>query len=542
MAPALSKGSGSPTQPCTAWVAAPLTAEAFRPALDRLLEILEGSVDSGEALLNRLGKELDNTFRRATNLLTSCCSAFDVTRYLWTSDAPPLEGTMPVIIVLHIIAMLYSAFVFVYMPAAGIALDSPTSLIFHSIIFLVLASYARAAQSDPGAVPDTGAWRKECCPPPQLTEKKVTNGKARWCKKCGAHKPDRAHHCSALGRCVLRMDHYCMWIGNAVGFGNHKYFMLFLLYVNAACSMLGISILQLLVQATLPPLTTFLLIGAEGLTLLLSSILVPFLTFHCGLLAKNMTTIELCERLGDGKVESNAYDVGIYANVCSIMGHNPLLWLLPIGGPSADGLGFPTSEAAAAAVKVGEASRAGSGERVEAQRVQEEEAEHEEAAEEGRSDGPDRSEDHDGDGEEEDTSFAVWMSGASEFVRHVAVGCQCLGDSLRDSLEHIQSICEGDGRNKRALLRRSSATAVPAVAPLAPAVRSVVCQAHRSSRVSPKAVVAARRSEPIVKHRRVVLVRSGATANVADTSTAATCSSHNRGSDSERLSTGPETV
>ena len=32
----------------------------------------------------------------------------------------------------------------------------------------------------------------------------------RYCRKCQAWKPPRAHHDSMSGRCVLRMDHYCM--------------------------------------------------------------------------------------------------------------------------------------------------------------------------------------------------------------------------------------------------------------------------------------------------------------------------------------------
>jgi palmitoyltransferase len=32
----------------------------------------------------------------------------------------------------------------------------------------------------------------------------------RYCRKCQAWKPPRAHHDSMTGRCVLRMDHYCM--------------------------------------------------------------------------------------------------------------------------------------------------------------------------------------------------------------------------------------------------------------------------------------------------------------------------------------------
>ena len=35
------------------------------------------------------------------------------------------------------------------------------------------------------------------------------------------------------------MDHHCPWLGNTIGFENHKFFYLFLFYTNAACSFLG---------------------------------------------------------------------------------------------------------------------------------------------------------------------------------------------------------------------------------------------------------------------------------------------------------------
>jgi palmitoyltransferase len=37
------------------------------------------------------------------------------------------------------------------------------------------------------------------------------NGLPPWCSHCLNWKPDRAHHCSQLDRCVLRMDHFCPW-------------------------------------------------------------------------------------------------------------------------------------------------------------------------------------------------------------------------------------------------------------------------------------------------------------------------------------------
>lgn len=32
-----------------------------------------------------------------------------------------------------------------------------------------------------------------------------------WCSICNNWKPDRTHHCSEVGRCVRRMDHFCPW-------------------------------------------------------------------------------------------------------------------------------------------------------------------------------------------------------------------------------------------------------------------------------------------------------------------------------------------
>lgn len=54
------------------------------------------------------------------------------------------------------------------------------------------------------------------------------SGGIRYCEKCNLIKPDRCHHCSICGMCVLRMDHHCPWINNCVSFTNYKFFVLFL--------------------------------------------------------------------------------------------------------------------------------------------------------------------------------------------------------------------------------------------------------------------------------------------------------------------------
>ncbi|KAF1838198.1 palmitoyltransferase PFA5 [Decorospora gaudefroyi] len=51
-----------------------------------------------------------------------------------------------------------------------------------------------------------------------------------WCDKCQNWKPDRAHHCKELGRCVRKMDHFCPWAGGIIGESTHKWFMQFVAY------------------------------------------------------------------------------------------------------------------------------------------------------------------------------------------------------------------------------------------------------------------------------------------------------------------------
>jgi hypothetical protein len=87
-------------------------------------------------------------------------------------------------------------------------------LVFNFLASLSLASHARAMLSNPGATP--------------LTSKPTTPaGWSRTCTKCDNHKPERAHHCSLCGRCIIKMDReftsfffllYFILAGNTVHF------------------------------------------------------------------------------------------------------------------------------------------------------------------------------------------------------------------------------------------------------------------------------------------------------------------------------------
>ena len=257
----------------------------------------------------------------------------------------PLPTTLPLIFVLHIILLIYSTYVLCYMPAVGLGLSSPESISFHLITALAIISYYRGVVTDPGGIPPTAEWEKE------NSEKKLEG--LRFCSREKKWKPERTHYCSALGRNVLRMDHMCPWLANCVGYFNHKFFMLFILYATAATGWTTVSVGHLLALSSAGLLTKTSALSAaqvffltEGLCIssLVSLILTPFTGFHLWLVAKNKTTLEYCEKANP----TVSYDFGIMYNFCQVFGYNPLFWLLPLQTAPGDGLHFDKRKVALA--------------------------------------------------------------------------------------------------------------------------------------------------------------------------------------------------
>mmetsp|Transcript_68396 Transcript_68396/g.163034 ORF Transcript_68396/g.163034 Transcript_68396/m.163034 type:complete len:473 (-) Transcript_68396:64-1482(-) len=350
-----------------------------------------------------------------------------------------LVDFMPPAFIAWIIGILYSSFVFVYLPCAGLSLVSPVSLAFHAMIAMVLTTYYKAAVTDPGTIPASITWRTFGRPPASLKDRKKS-GEARWCRKSEAYKPDRSHYCSATERCVLRMDHYCPWLNNTVGYANHKFFLQFLVYSSSACLLGSIKTVQLLASVSLPPTLVLMLVEAGAIGTLLSGILIPFTTFHCWLLCNNMTTIEFCASFAktpDEKPYENPYDVGIYRNLCSVLGSSPLVWWAPVGGPAGDGISFP---------------RRGLPEYYMLSDEEDPEAAHPAGPSEEGSDAGREVEVREGP-----CSFFVWVD-AAEFTDDLKVGCEVILETAEDaalSAWHMLSQCRGRKRKSSRLQARS---------------------------------------------------------------------------------------
>merc|ERR1740117_1016912 len=186
---------------------------------------------------------------------------------------------------------------------------------FNSIFAMMMLCFMCTVFTDPGLIPES--WVVVHDPegqdmmPPVVAQYEPLElkdeGSRRICRKSqpNVYKPDRAHFCRVIDRCVLKMDHFCPWLNNCIGFYNQKFFVLFIFYAAVLCAFL-------LVIST----TTFMRLVSQiddlsidlkvefrvSLTYLLICLLTlglfGFFGFHSYLMWNNYTTIEFLEKRG----------------------------------------------------------------------------------------------------------------------------------------------------------------------------------------------------------------------------------------------------
>ncbi|KAF8703850.1 hypothetical protein HU200_031946 [Digitaria exilis] len=266
--------------------------------------------------------------------------------------------TLPIFSVLAAIGYVYYTAVFVAVPrwlglstAAGVA----NAAAFTALAAACLATYAVAVRRDPGRVPPGFVPDVEDAEG-AVHEIKRKGGDLRYCQKCCHYKPPRAHHCRVCKRCVLKMDHHCIWINNCVGHENYKIFLVFVLYAVVASFYALILIIGSVLhsvpkdeQSGSDSARTSIIICGVILSPLALALAV-LLGWHIYLIIQNKTTIEyhegvramwLAEKGGD--LYHHPYDLGVYENLISVLGPNIFCWLCPVSNTVGNGLRYCTS-------------------------------------------------------------------------------------------------------------------------------------------------------------------------------------------------------
>jgi len=216
----------------------------------------------------------------------------------------------------------------------------------------------------------------------------VPSTKQSYCKKCRMYRPPRCHHCSVCNRCVLQMDHHCLWMNNCIGLNNYRSYCLTLVYLCIGM-IYGIIILvapfyesiQQQIQADgwrimyshgtgflnlPPPIAMWAEIRSTGtlnpnivikivfpFLIGVCCLLLPLLFSHLRLICKAVTTLEhlatlqvqksqSLESLQQSKVNQplsnatkdmkivNPFNQGIFLNFCQVFGDNLFYCMLPM--------------------------------------------------------------------------------------------------------------------------------------------------------------------------------------------------------------------
>ncbi|OCT65798.1 hypothetical protein XELAEV_18042047mg [Xenopus laevis] len=189
-------------------------------------------------------------------------------------------------------------------------------LIFHTVFLLFIWTY----------------WKAIFTPPKQPIKKIV--------------KPDRCHHCSVCGMCVLKMDHHCPWVNNCIGYSNYKFFLLFLAYAMLYCLYIGCTVFQYFILYWTDTLSNgrakFHVLFLLFVALMFFISLMFLFGYHCWLVSLNRTTLEAFSApVFQNGPDKNGFHLGVRRNLEQVFGKDKKLWFIPVFTSLGDGFIYP---------------------------------------------------------------------------------------------------------------------------------------------------------------------------------------------------------
>lgn len=289
--------------------------------------------------------------------------------YSVDKDIQRLGYVLPFFVVLLIITPYVFVIPYIIIPQMDYSVAGVSNmLIATAFVCLIMTSYYKSIFTSPGYVPIGWKPDLESGLDTITHDAELSNmpPASRFCQKCNAHKPARAHHCRVCDKCILKMDHHCPWINNCVGHNNHKYFLLFLIYAALGITYLLFLCVKTFLETVQREAEIEDFIGIFGLTILATIMLplglaiVMLLGWQLWLVSDNMTSIENeeFERLKynyrkEGKTYKhvNLYSLGKLANFKTVFGNQISWWWYPTRCQG-DGISFKRDYRSSAVTKV----------------------------------------------------------------------------------------------------------------------------------------------------------------------------------------------
>lgn len=283
---------------------------------------------------------------------------------------PQFVNLFPIFFVFVLLAWTYASYILWSFQLLHTNLYPTISclVIYHFFLVMMITSYVKCIITDPGTVPSV--YLEKFSHIVRENQKDSLQFDADMCRKCGAKKPERSHHCSTCKKCILKMDHHCPWINNCVGFRNHKYFMLFLTYTVLLSITIVSSFARWIKENLLKSTISFIeiqIFSSFIISFIFGLVLSIFTLSHYRYIFRNVTTLEHMEKrrlwkrrrkqliaikdarsLSQSELNelrgkfSSPYDVGTRKNFEQVFGTNPLLWFIPVNRTTLDGIVWPS--------------------------------------------------------------------------------------------------------------------------------------------------------------------------------------------------------
>ena len=150
-----------------------------------------------------------------------------------------------------------------------------------------------------------------------------------YCRQCGIIPPPRASHCYFCDGCVLEMDHHCPWVLGCVGYNNHHYFIVYLVYcVIGTAYVAAVSTPMMADMAYLESVRPFHQDDVRAslvISTVTGSLLLLFGGFHVYLAMTNQTSLDsfeakLCSSTSAAQVKLRSYNKGVNENLRNLFG------------------------------------------------------------------------------------------------------------------------------------------------------------------------------------------------------------------------------
>ncbi|XP_022099192.1 probable palmitoyltransferase ZDHHC24 [Acanthaster planci] len=168
-----------------------------------------------------------------------------------------------------------------------------------------------------------------------------------YCHSCQTNSPPRAFHCSECGKCVLKRDHHCIFMGCCIGHANQRYYLMCIMYIglltvyasyisaDLAVQCIGENLnLTTLIASFTPVLAwmyglvqplSFFIAFQSGTCLYCFFIFTALFLYHALIVLRGQTTHEF-RRLGD-----RSYDQGWLRNIRGVLGTRwYFVWVFPL--------------------------------------------------------------------------------------------------------------------------------------------------------------------------------------------------------------------